>query len=255
MEYLELGERSVSLATHAEHPQYEAAAQGDDFLSQWEPYMFHDPVADRYYPTMYELYPEFQFYILDESGTVIATGNSIPFLWDGSTMDLPDGWDDALTRGALDGRSGMKPNTLCALQATASAQFTARGLGGTLVQAMRRIAANAGLTSLVAPVRPSQKVDYPLIPIDDYVTWKRNDGLPFDDWIRVHKRAGARIEKSAPRSMVIPGSRADWESWTGMVFPTTGSYTVPGALAPIEFDSDRDLGTYTEPNLWMVHDL
>jgi hypothetical protein len=241
------------MVTHAEHPEHEARTQEDDFLSQWPQFMFHDPVADEHYPTMYELCSEFQFYILDESGTVVATGNSIPILWDGSSEDLPDGWDDALIRGTSGARSGIEPNTLCALQATASSQFAARGLGGTLVQAMRQLAADAGMTSLLAPVRPSHKADYPLIPIDEYVTWKREDGMAFDPWLRVHERAGAQTLKSAHDSMEIPGSAADWASWTGMVFPTTGSYIVPGALAPVHFDADRDLGIYTEPNVWMVH--
>ena len=46
---------------------------------------------------------------------------------------------------------------------------------------------------------------------------------------------------------------ADWEQWTEMAFPESGTYVVPGALVPVEIDRDRDAGLYVEPNVWMVH--
>ena len=68
-------------------------------------------------------------------------------------------------------------------------------------------------------------------------------------------RLGARIVKVAPRSMLIQGRVAEWESWTGMKFPEGGAYVVPGALAPIKIDRERDCGQYIEPNVWMEHKL
>lgn len=52
---------------------------------------------------------------------------------------------------------------------------------------------------------------------------------------------------------VDPGSIADWQHWTGMRFPESGSYVVPGALQPIEIDVEADRGIYVEPNVWMHH--
>jgi hypothetical protein len=53
--------------------------------------------------------------------------------------------------------------------------------------------------------------------------------------------------------MTIPGTVADWESWTGMSFPESGDYVVPGALTLVPIDRDADLGLYVEPNVWMHH--
>ena len=53
--------------------------------------------------------------------------------------------------------------------------------------------------------------------------------------------------------MSVPGTVAEWEEWAGMAFPETGTYVVPGALAPVEADRERDEGLYVEPNVWMVH--
>ena len=51
--------------------------------------------------------------------------------------------------------------------------------------------------------------------------WRREE-LPFDPWLRVHVRAGARIVKPCPRAMTIRATIGEWESWTGMAFPDTG---------------------------------
>jgi hypothetical protein len=81
----------------------------------------------------------------------------------------------------------------------------------------------------------------------------RDDGLPLDPWLRVHRRLGARFLEVAPESMVIAGTISEWEEWTGMGFPESGAYVVQGALQPVEMDLERDLGVYREPNVWMRH--
>jgi hypothetical protein len=118
---------------------------------------------------------------------------------------------------------------------------------------MRGIAQSKGLQNLVAPVRPNQKSKYPLTSIDDYIQWKNEEGLPFDAWLRVHARAGAKILKPCHQAMVIRGTRAEWESWSGLKFPQSGQYYIPGALNPMNFDLEKNEGVYIEPNVWMVH--
>jgi hypothetical protein len=102
-------------------------------------------------------------------------------------------------------------------------------------------------------VRPTHKHRYPLIPMDRYVRWRRRDGSPFDPWLRVHWRLGARLLGGAPRSMVIEGRVREREAWAGLGFPESGRYVVPGALAPITIDRRRDRGRYVEANVWMQH--
>ena len=255
MRVIDFGSNSATLVTHAERPDLQDAGQGEDFLAQWPTFMFSDPVADEHYPIMYERCPEFQFYLIGDDGTLLANGNSIPLAWDGSAANLPGGWDDALVRGSLGAQDGTPPTVLCALQATASSCVTARGLGPALVGAMRLLAHDAGLSSLIAPVRPTLKAKYPLIPIDDYAAWRTNDGHFFDPWLRVHERIGANMIGVAPESMRISGSRHDWKTWTGLTFSTSGLYVVDGALAPVTFDEDADEGVYVEPNVWMHHRL
>ena len=122
-----------------------------------------------------------------------------------------------------------------------------------MLDGMREAAAARGLSDLVAPVRPSQKHAYPLTPMERYVEWRRDDGKLLDAWLRTHEQAGAELIAVAPASMRITGSVGDWESWTGLRFPDSGRYVVPGALVPVEIDRERDEGVYVEPNVWMHH--
>lgn len=75
--------------------------------------------------------------------------------------------------------------------------------------------------------------------------------VPYDPWIRLHARLGAELLEVCARSMVIPGSREEWQGWTDLEFPGDGDYVVRGALVPVRFEGDG--GTYVEPNVWMRH--
>jgi hypothetical protein len=55
--------------------------------------------------------------------------------------------------------------------------------------------------------------------------WTREDGLPFDPWMRLHTRLGAEILAVAERSLDISGSVAEWESWTDLSYPEDGDYS------------------------------
>jgi hypothetical protein len=124
-----------------------------------------------------------------------------------------------------------------------------------MVKAMRAIGEAKGFKSLVAPVRPNQKSKYPLISIDDYIKWTNDEGLLFDAWLRVHARAGAKLLKPCHAAMNIRGTCAEWQEWTGLKFPQSGSYFIPGALNPMQMDLEKDQGVYVEPNVWMVHEI
>jgi len=100
---------------------------------------------------------------------------------------------------------------------------------------MAEIGRDHGLDTLIAPVRPNLKHRYPLVPMERYITWRRPDGTHLDPWLRTHERVGAPIVKVAPESMRVPVTVAEWEEWAAMAFPETGSYVVPGALAPVVY--------------------
>src|SRR5204863_3684263 len=102
-------------------------------------------------------------------------------------------FDGVLRSSARQHAQGVQPNALSALQATVSAPRRGEGLSGFLISAMRTVAGSHGFEHLIAPVRPTWKDRYPLVPIERYMAWRREDGLPFDPWLRLHERLGGRM--------------------------------------------------------------
>lgn len=198
-------------------------------------------------------FADFQLGLWDARGGVVAVGNTIPFRWDGTAASLPSRISEVVARGIEDRRRGRAPNAMSALAAVVDPKRRGHGLSARVVQEMGRIAARHGFRALVAPVRPTLKGRYPLVPMEQYVRWRSPRGGPFDPWLRVHWRLGARVIRIAKRAMVVQAPLAAWEEWTGLAFPASGRYVVPGAFNPVLIDRARRRGLYVEPNVWMRH--
>jgi GNAT superfamily N-acetyltransferase len=244
------------LISPANQPDYRELV-GDLADDCWPGFMLHDPVADAHWDDLFERFSDYQFGLLDrETGCAPVMANAIPLRWEGDLRQLPDGgWDWAFAQAVEDDRRGRRPNLQCALQVAIHPDYRQRGLSAYMIAAMRQIAASKGFPYLVAPLRPNQKALYPLTPMANYIGWQTADGRPFDAWLRVHARLGGEIIKVCERSMVIRGSREEWAAWTGLSFPESGAYIVPGALHPVDFDLKRDEGVYVEANVWVAHRL
>jgi GNAT superfamily N-acetyltransferase len=220
----------------------------------WPEFLLHN-ASGVFWPSLFDTFAEFQFAFCDEAGTIIAAGDTIPVVWDGTVEGLPSGWDAVIELGVRGHAQGRQPNTLSALAAIVAPSHQGRGMSTLILQQMRKLAADHGCHSLIAPVRPTLKNRYPLTPIERYVEWKQPDGALFDPWLRTHARLGAELLRVAPQSMTITGSVAEWEEWTQMRFPESGAYVVPGALQPVMIDCEHNLGRYDDPNVWMRHTI
>ena len=223
----------------------------------WPEFMLHDAVANKNWHELLDRFAEYQLALYDtENRRVAGMGNSFPLRWDERLEDLPDGgWDWAFAEAVKDHKQGAPPNFHCAIQIIVHPDYRGQGLSMRMVKAMSAIGKSKGFKNLVAPVRPNQKSQYPLTSIDDYITWKTDEGMPFDAWLRVHARAGAKIVKPCHEAMTIRGTRAEWESWTGLKFMQSSEYHIPGALNPMRMNVEKEEGVYIEPNVWMVHKI
>ena len=242
----------TTLYTAAERP--DLWERGIDSADVWPEYNLHGDVLNRWWGHLDEELADFQFVLYDdEADAVVAEGHTGPLWWDGDDAMLPPGIDDALEQVFSRARAGEPVNTLCALAAETPRTGRARGLAEQILRAMSELARRNGLERVIAPVRPSAKHLYPLAPIERYVTWRRADGQLLDPWMRVHERLGARTSTPLPESLRITGTVAEWESWTQMAFPESGTYVFPEGLATLEVDREADRGAYWEPNVWMIH--
>jgi GNAT superfamily N-acetyltransferase len=221
------------------------------FRSVWPELIFHDAVAKEYLDRIQSRFPTYDITVV-EGDQVVAGGWGVALRWDHTLTDLPTGYDDALVRSfSSDDDSSF--NTLSLMAIAVSPDFQGKGLSTLVITSLRERARLGKLSGMIAPVRPTLKAVYPLVSMERFAEWRRLDGHHIDPWIRVHERLGARIIGPAPRSMVITGSVAEWETWTGMLFPDSGAYVVPDALDLVSIDREADIGTYIEPNLWMQH--
>jgi hypothetical protein len=241
-----------TMHTAAERP--DLWERGIASASVWPEYNLHGDVLNVWWGHLDEELPEFQFVLYDEpNDAVVAEGHTGPFWWDGSDETLPGGIDATIERIFDQLRADQPVNALCALAAESPRDGRNRGLAVQLLNGMRAIAQWHGLVHLVAPVRPSMKDRYPLSSIERFIQWRRNDGQLLDPWMRVHERLGARVATPLPKSMRITGTVDEWERWTGMAFPDSGDYVFPEGLATVHIDKEANLGSYWEPNVWMVH--
>ena len=232
----------------------ELAEQVDQLAGEaWPTFMLHADTP--YWGSLFDTFAGFQILFCDSADTLIALGHTIPFVWDGTLEDLPPTIDEVMEKAIDAHRERRAPTALSALAALVSPEHQGRGVSSKVLRAMRSLAAEHGMNSLVAPVRPTLKSLYPLTPIERYARWQRSDGAPFDPWLRVHWRLGAEYLKVAPEATVITRTVAEWEEWTGMSFPESGEYVVPGALQPVTIDREQNMGTYSDPNMWMRHSV
>ncbi len=219
--------------------------------NSWPEFMRHDPIGGLFYGNVETRFAEFVLVAQDEAGEVVACAYSVPFVL--GDAGLPDnGWDFVIRNGLLASLRGQEPDAISAVEIAVRPDRQSSGVSRQMLAAMRDNAARRGFAELVAPVRPNGKADVHE-PMSTYAFRVREDSLPVDPWIRVHVRAGGRIAKVAPRSMVVPGTLEEWREWTGLPFDETGSVLVPRALTPVHCDVEHGVATYVEPNVWVVH--
>lgn len=226
----------------------------DELCSRaWPEFMLHDPVANMHWMDFIEAYKEFQLLMLD-GDNILGIINSIPLYYNRDIKDLPDeGWDWGVRQAIKGLREGIKPNRLFGVQIIINPEFQGRGLSRLAVMEMGKLVKRYGLLDLIIAVRPSDKHRYPLISMDQYITWEKRPSEPMDNWLRVHTKAGGEIIKTCPKAMYIPGTVKEWTEWTGCSFPGSGEFIIPGALNPVVVDLENNLVEYVEPNVWVVH--
>ena len=223
--------------------------------------MVKDPTADLFFEQPhFDACLDTAFAVVDPARPDVAVGRAfaVPFALEGvpGRDELPDaGWDGVIRWAHTDRALGRPADALSALEITLLPSHRGRGASRLVLDAMRRRAADLGLRHMFAPVRPTMKHIEPFVPMEEYVARLGATGLPADPWLRVHIRAGGRIEKVASTSMIVAGTIADWRRWTGMEFAASGPAVVPGALVPVHVSLEQDHAVYVEPNVWVRHTL
>jgi GNAT superfamily N-acetyltransferase len=238
----------VKIVRYADRPDLSERRFEELTRPTFPAYMNENEPGNLYWGRLYTDFPDFQVALVD-GDELLAEAHAVPLPWNGTSADLPSGWDEGFVRGMT---SDREHTALMAIAISVSPGQQGRQLSSRMIQTFVDNARAAGLSKgVIAPVRPTWKERYPLIPIEEYMLWRRDDGSHFDPWLRIHERVGGKILEAAPRSMVIRAPANDWSEWTDMAFPCDGEYVFPGALATLVVEDG--IGTHVEPNVWVLH--
>jgi hypothetical protein len=244
---------NFAVATCAEHPElFEASVELEN--DTWDDLSFLDFTSAHhsYYDALLERFPEYRLCMIElETGEMIATGMCVP-MHVASDVALPrEGWDWIVNTAHA--QSGAYANTLAALSISVPVQHRHRGFARDMINAMRALAVMKELSSVIAPVRPSAKCNYPHVPMDQYVDWTDERGRIYDPWLRSHVAVGGKILGVCDRSMVVEQPIEFWKPWTDGLPDQDGAVAFEGALAPLNVDYGAGVGRYIEPNVWVRH--
>ena len=203
------------------------------------------------YSELLDQYSDYQLCLVnEETGYPVAVANCVPITCSGPDDLPPEGWDWVVEMAT---RPKGRQQMLGALAISVPTIHRSKGYARLMIRALLDLAETKGLNGLVAPVRPSSKVQHPWVSIDDYIGWTDHNGRTYDPWLRSHLSCGGKLVGPCERSMVVDEPLPFWETWAKQTFDEPGSYILEGALKPIEIDLDRQAGRYEEPNVWVAY--
>ena len=180
----------MNVVRYADRPDLMERRYEELTLPTFPEYMNNNEPGNLYWGRLYTDFPDFQVALVD-GDDLLAEAHAVPLPWDGTLEDLPSGWDEGFVRGMTSDR----PHTaLMAIAISVAPSQQGRQLSSRMIRTFTDNARAAGLSNgVIAPVRPTWKERYPLIPIETYIDWRRADGTHFDPWMRIHERVGGEI--------------------------------------------------------------
>ena len=244
---------NLAIRSRADAPQLKRAASAIE-QAAWGNlgYLNYTRSHYDYYSELLDAYPEYQLCLVDEdTGYPVAVANSVPFACSDPDDLPPEGWDWVVETAAR--TMNTRVNMLGELAVSVPAVHRSKGYARLMIRSLIDLAETKKLDGVVVPVRPTAKVRHPWVPIADYMAWTDDSGRPYDPWLRSHLSVGGKLIGPCERSMVVHEHIAFWENWSEQRFEQSGAYALPGTLAPVEIDIDRQTGTYEEPNVWVTY--
>ena len=247
--------------------------------SVWPSYLTEKPdieITIPYQKSQYERYLKERFFTWgirqkkDNLLVAFVSGRSL-FSESGQTQFNHRGWQWSLDASLDD----EQVNTLCLTSATVSPKFRSQGFAKLLIVSAKQLACQIGFHSVIVPVRPTNKINYPTLSMKDYIALHLNqdileadesniDGSKVDEqkfdkqkdpWITLHQQQGASLLNICEYSMVIKASLSWWEKQTNIPLENLEKTDIPFGIAPLKIEQKQFLATYTEPNVWMKYSV
>ena len=222
--------------------------------SNWSSIIQPSGTGVEYWNKLFQYFPEHQLFYETTDGEWLGFANTIPIYYDEPIENLPDeGWDWLIEKGIKGFENKISPNTLGGLQIGVNPLFRGHSWSKKILEKAKISMHHYGFKKFVLPIRPTFKHKHPEIPMEEYLTWKK-EGIVYDPWIRTHLNAGAKIIKVCHKAMTVKGTVQEWEKWADKNFNTSGDYVVEGGLSLVKINLEKNIGVYLEPNIWIYYD-
>ncbi len=139
-----------------------------------------DEAVHPHVPRVRDVFGSLDLTVVDRDDQPVATGWGVPLAWAGDPGDLPDTSAEVLERALELYDTGGPADNLAIGGAVVHPAHKGTALAESLLRSLADAATAHGLDRVVAPVRPTRKDHYPLMPMEFYAAWTRDDGLPWD---------------------------------------------------------------------------
>jgi hypothetical protein len=181
------------------------------------------------------------------TGELLAYANGVLLSIDLEQASLPEeGWQFAIqSAGSLAPR-----NCLCLLVANVDPTVRGFGLSQALIDRAKLATMDLGLSTMIAPVRPTLKHLSPYMPMTEYVSKRTETGEAYDPWIAMHVKSGGQLVNICHASVLVRATLSKWREWTGLPLLTAGDRPLPQGLVPLQVDIENGIGVYREPGIW-----
>ncbi len=224
----------------------------------WAPWLSASPesLIGRSY-----VFPEGQLLIQSSNGFILASVSTNRIQWSGCIEELPD-WDTvAGDPTTYETTYNPKGNTLTLMSMNVHQEYRKFGLATQLIHAVQECAHQLGVIYIAGSFRPSEfgryKAHHQVIPFSEYVQKKREDGLPYDPWIRSLTRSGMIPLKVDSHAMTVTLPIDELQSLRETYQPELWQEGVNGVwecgeVGQWTIDETTGLATYQESNLWGI---
>lgn len=209
-----------------------------------------EPTWQRTQDDILTIFDKYHFLVIDEeTDRAAAVSVSVPMVWDGTPESLPS-YNELLELCLKLDIEGQEPTALVGILGAVSPDYRGQGVSELFNEGTARILQRHSISTYLSPVRPSNKQLYPNYTIEEFLSWRTADGGLVDPWLNHFEGMGATRLSVAHDAITLSAPIVQWTRWTGMLFPVSGEYVIPGGHRMLRVDTKSGIAKYGEDHVW-----
>ena len=223
--------------------------------SAWPPHLRLGTMDGRLKWLYDKLFFSCRVVLLANGSDIAGTVKGIPLHWNTEISELPKTWEQVVEVGVNQHQSGVTPNAFVILGGSIAPCYKTNGLSKYLLKAMKELCLRQGICTLLAPVRPSAKHNFPSMCTEEYIKLTDSDGRVLDPWLRMHLAEGARVLHIASNFQRVEANINDWSELVDSELLREQHVVVPLANELLSIDHKAGMGVLSESNIWIIYEF